>query len=280
MRSSHKPFNRKAFIDERSDSRKHILADYYAKFDTLLQDVIKPHHPTVIYQGLCGVDRYPHISNKATYMITGDKRFVKLSSDGLLLWRYNKDEQVALSSSCSVDHDLIERLSHPIYNNISKYPDAGIGLSVPFDQYDLLALQEPNILRPSDTTTCIDLCRILSGRANAEKRPLVIRPHPFVPDGAGGLDVFASDYVYIDTDSDPSMLVKNSSSVHGNTSSLLVDAMVMQIPTYTYSGAEFYGGAHGDIDQQNRWLSWYYGVICVDIESHKAKSDILRVLES
>lgn len=279
MRSNHDKFNTKGWVDERTDVRKHALVECYEKFDSLVAKAIKPHHPIVTYQGLCGEDRYSHILRKATYLVTGDKRYIKFSSNGLLLWRYNKDQQQSLASSTQPNYDLIHRLSDPIDENISKYQSYNDGLYLPFDEYDLLVLQELDLIRPGDIFTGLDLCMMLAEMANNNKKPLVIRPHPFVKIQSGCLDFLASDYVCIDIDSNPSMLVKHASSVHGNTSSLLADAMVKQIPTFTYSEGEFYGGANGDIGQQNKWLSWYYGVVSIDIDSDDAVNDIINILE-
>lgn len=264
----HQRMNYDEYIAERTNIAKDIVADYYRKLDDGIIAVgcSKP----VLYQGYPGYDVHEHIKDKYTFLITGHKNFIKLHDDGLCLWRYNKDEQSAQIDNHKEDWDLIEKLRKPLDLGLTKYyQDISDEPELPCENYTLLCLQELLCLRPGDKYFGLKLCKILAEEATAEN-PLIIKPHPFVTwENTKPLNRLAKmPYVFVSTEYKPTTLIKNAKKVVGNSSSLLVDAMVYQKEVMSYCELSDFSGGLGSIKRQNQWLSWYHKERCVDVDNN------------
>lgn len=269
----------------RNDPIRDKVGDYYDCLQDHIKTVMKSDDVYVDFQYSCGIDVHASYQNKITYYISSSfNNYIKFHYDGLLLWEFNEQATKNKINDVIVDENLIHRLQDKLNRGHTKHPlNVSDTCDIPFDSYNLLVLQEFIGTRINDEYTGEGLLIKLCMEANKNKTPLIIRPHPFVPQSATIKNLLRSvqnDYIFVaEAGFHPNRLVKHANSVYGNTSSLLMDAMIQQIPTYTLSGNEYGGGATGDIETQNKWLSWYFNDRCVNTEDANVQDEIRKRLD-
>lgn len=169
---------------------------------------------------------FPNETWGVTMLGTGHPNWARVRSDGYCISWFNPERQREEVSNTKPDYDLIARLrrTHPKYSQEFKNKDWG----------EYILVLDPQLLYMFPDC--------------------VYRPHPKLQDNA--------KHRRVDTTSNPIELIRNAKEVHSMSSSLLIDALLWNIPAYAYDSDSIFNG----ISQPDKWLTWFFTTICKEIK--------------
>lgn len=275
------------FMASRGDPVRDKIEVYHDKFGDIIESVLKPDDPYVDWQWSCGFDFFKDRFPKLTYYIASAfNDYVKFHYDGLMLWHFDYKMQTQMFSNYSIDEGLISNLRSKLDSGHTKHPlsTSGNG-AIPFDNYELVVLQDYAGARFGDMFSGKDMLIKAIHWAQRDKRPTIIRPHPYVTKEIPE-SIFSRirdgewDYVRLAEDEfHPNDLVREADSVTGTSSSLLIDAMIYQKNVTAYCTGDFAGVTDADIEQQNKWLSWFFNDRCINMCSNDVEYEVRKRLD-
>jgi hypothetical protein len=275
------------FMRSRNDPVRDKVERYHDMFGDIMESVMTNDDPYVDWQWTCGYDFFKKHFPKLTYYIACSfNEYVKFHYDGVLLWHFDPDMQKQMFENYKIDDDLISNLQARLDYGHTKHDlkTSGNGV-IPFDNYDLVVLQDFTGARNGDIWDGKKMLAKSILDATKNKRPTVVRPHPYVTQ-----DVPRStfnrirdgewDYVFLaEDDFHPNDLVRGADKVIGTSSSLLIDAMIQQKDVTAYCNGDFAHITNADIEQQNRWLSWFFNDRCINMGSTDVESEVRKRLD-
>lgn len=275
------------FMASRNDPVRDKIEHYHDKFGDLIESVIKPDDPYVDWQGSCGFDYFKDQFPKLTYYFASAfNDYAKFHYDGLMLWHFDPDMQKHLFGNYRVDDGLISDLCERLDSGHTKHPlNTSRSGVIPFDKYDLVVLQDYGGARCGDMFSGKQMLVKSISSAQRRKRPTIIRPHPYVKKDIPE-SVFNRirdnewDYVRLaEDDFHPNDLIKSADNVIGTSSSLLIDAMLYQKNVIAHCTGDFAHITNADVEQQNRWLSWFFNDRCINMSSTDVEEEVRKRLD-